>query len=132
MYSSTARFKHALTVIYHSITQINLYKTGSTEQTIIQLQRTYTRLYILLLLSSLSVLLFYNAIIERSITKTYVLPSVNEYEHLLDLYPDSVHCPCSYITISYDKFVTELRVKTFHQVCSTSALFTIMIAGNYD
>lgn len=117
-------------MIYHSIRQINLYKTRATDQPIIQLQRTYTKLYILLVISSLSILLFYNAIIERSITKTYMLPSVEDYEHLLTLYHGGVHCPCSYITISYDKFVTELRVKAFHQMCSTSALFTIMIAGN--
>ncbi|UJR18325.1 hypothetical protein I4U23_005227 [Adineta vaga] len=111
-YNLVTRLKHLFSVIYNLIININLYKT---EPTNVQLQKTYTRIYALLFTSSLIILLFYNAIIERSITKTYTTPSIINYEYLLSIYSENVNCPCTYIAIPYDKFITELRVNTFHQ-----------------
>ncbi|CAF1355935.1 unnamed protein product [Adineta ricciae] len=103
-----ARFKHLTSVIYNSITNLNLYKTELTNG--VQLEKIYTRIYILLFTSSLGVLLFYNAVVERSVTKTYPSPSIADYERLLNLYPDNVNCPCAYLAIPYDNFIKELRV----------------------
>ena len=111
---------------------MNLYKAVSTDKANVQLQKTYTRLYVLLFTSSLGVLLFYNVVVERSIVKTYVSPSMADYEYLSNLYSDAANCPCSYLTIPYDTFLTELRVHAFHQACSTNAVSIVMIGGIYD
>ncbi|CAF1660606.1 unnamed protein product, partial [Adineta ricciae] len=102
------RFKHLLNVIYNSFKNLNLYNTKLNTE--VRLQKLYTRIYILLFTSSLGVLIFYNAVVERSVTKTYPSPSIADYERLLNLYPDNVNCPCAYLAIPYDNFVTELRV----------------------
>ena len=68
--------------------------------------------------ASLSVLLFYTAIAERSMIKTYPTPLMKDYEQLLQLYSESVSCPCTHISIPYNEFVTELYVKSFHAACN--------------
>ena len=101
---------------------MNLYKTISTDEIDLRQQRIYTRIYIVSFVSCLSVLLFYTAIIERSITKTHTMPSINDYEYLLDLYSDNLNCPCKRISIPYNEFITELQVNAFHQACSTNVI----------
>lgn len=137
MYSSflalspfVVRLKHLVSVIYNSIRNLNLYNTKLTTE--VRLQKLYTRIYILLFTSSLGILLFYNAIVERSVTQTYPSPSIADYEHLLNLYPDNVNCPCTYLAIPYDNFVTDLRVGVFHQACSTNVISNILLAGKDD
>ena len=83
-------------------------------------------MYLLVLITCLAILLFYSSIIERSGTQTVQFPSSNDYEHLLDLYPDSVNCPCTRIAIPYGEFMTQLRVTSFHQVCIPELLSNIL------
>jgi hypothetical protein len=130
--STTSRLNHLFRVIYQSSINMNLYKTTSTDEINVKQQRIYTRVYLALFISCLSVLLFYTAIIERTITETHTLPSITDYEHLLDLHGDDVNCPCTRITIPYNDFITELRVSEFHQACSTSLVQTTFTEGNFD
>ncbi len=110
---------------------MNLYKTTSTDEIDEQQQRIYTRVYVVLFISCLSVLLFYTVVIERSVTKTHMRPSVMDYEHLLKLYSDGVNCPCTRISIPYNEFVIELRINAFHQACSTNVIRLVVATGTY-
>jgi len=122
---------HLFSFIYKSIINMNLFKTTSTDEIDLRQQKIYTRIYLVLFISCLSVLLFYTAIIERSITKIQTTPSIEDYEHLLDLYSDEINCPCTRISIPYNEFVTDLRVNAFHQACSTNLIQESLVAGNY-
>ncbi len=130
--SITSRLNHFFRITSRSIINTNLYKTTATDEINVKQQRIYTRVYLALFLSCLSVLLFYTAIIERTITETHTLPSITDYEHLLNLYSDDVHCPCARISIPYNDLITKLRVNEFHQACSTDLVYSSFITGNLD
>ena len=78
----------------------------------------------------LCLVLFYTAIAQQSVTNTYRISSIEDYEHLLNLYQNNVNCPCTRISIPYNEFVTELRVDTTHQACSTNFIRIALVAGN--
>ncbi|CAF1609494.1 unnamed protein product, partial [Adineta ricciae] len=83
----------------------------------LQNQKISTRVYVTLLTIVLIILLIYNSI--ETITKTITVktPSLNEYLHLYSKYPQSLTCPCTDISIEYEKFV-EVQY-SFHQVCTS-------------
>ena len=56
-------------------------------------------------------------------------PSLSTYSNLHNLYSDVLKCPCSNVTISYQKLVSWLP--TFHQVCSSDFIDTSWISSLY-
>ncbi|CAF3472806.1 unnamed protein product [Rotaria sp. Silwood1] len=74
--------------------------------------------------------MFYSSIIGRVIRKTYLQPSIEDYEHLLNLHSDGVDCPCTRISIPYNTFVIQLEVKSYHQVCTTDVIERTLIMGS--
>ncbi|CAF1156191.1 unnamed protein product [Adineta steineri] len=48
---------------------------------------------------------------------TVTSPSVDQFEHLSDEYPNTIVCPCSQTNIRYDQFM--LFNPRYHQVCSS-------------
>ena len=113
--------------------RINLFETAPTDDELVQQQqKIHTRVYVILFISVMSVLLFYDALVERKITKTQQSPSFVDYNHLYDLYRDGINCPCAHVAIPYSGFVTELRVDSFHQVCVGNGYEPLLLDGNYS
>ncbi|UJR13165.1 hypothetical protein I4U23_000188 [Adineta vaga] len=82
-----------------------------------QLGQLSTRLYIILLISGLSILLLYSIIQPRILIKTFNKPTLNSYNHLILDHNNSLQCPCSMISSMYKQYVTiEPR---FHPICSS-------------
>ena len=73
-----------------------------------------TRLYTVLLTGGLVVLMFYTIIQPQILTKVFEKPSLNVYKSLLLDHNDTLHCPCSSISLTYDQYITTEPV--FHQV----------------
>ncbi|UJR06625.1 hypothetical protein I4U23_010909 [Adineta vaga] len=118
--------------IYQSIKTLNLFTTESTDERSIHQQLIYTRTYLILYFTSLSILLFYTAVVERSITKMHPISSTMDYEQLLvDLQADDISCPCTRISTPYSEFISELRVDKFHEVCTTDKIW-IILNSNLD
>jgi hypothetical protein len=66
----------------------------------------------------MSILLLYTSLIREIKTFKVDTPSFVEYSDLYSTYSQTLTCPCSKITINYEKF---LRVKyTLHQVCNSN------------
>ena len=128
--SISVRCKRLPRLAYRSLVELNLFKTASTDDRICRQQKIYTRVYLIMFLSCLSVLLFYNAVVERSVSKTHSSPTVADFEHLHDLYKDGLSCPCTKVSIPYGNFVTDLRVDSFHQVCMGNASSMLLPDGN--
>ena len=105
-----------------SIRSLNLYKTHSNNQADVHAQLIHTRVYLVALITCLSVLIFYFSVIERSGTETIPFPSPNDFERLLERYPNSVNCPCTHIAIPYGDFLTQFNVTSFHEACSNSTV----------
>lgn len=111
------------TRIVQSIKAVNLFESTQVDPNSIRRQQYYTQIYLVLLISSLSVLLFYSSIIVRTVTKRHDHPSIKDYEHLFSIYENNLECPCTKIAIPYYTFVHQLKVKSFHQVCSTKLVY---------
>ena len=73
-----------------------------------------TRLYIILLVISLAITMFYIGLRPQILTKTFNRPSFDVYNHLVHDYEETLQCFCSSISSTYDRFVQIQPV--FHQV----------------
>ncbi|CAF1531152.1 unnamed protein product [Adineta ricciae] len=67
--------------------------------------RWATRLYILLLIASHTILIFYTIVQPRTSRTTYLKPDLFYYNHLREIYGDQLKCSCSQIASTYDRFV---------------------------
>ena len=89
----------------------------STDEYTLATQRISTRLFILSLSLSLTILLIYTAAV--NIQKTVIVPnpSLDKYEQLHERYASTLTCPCTHISVKYDSFI---RINyTLHQVCKS-------------
>ncbi|CAF3836042.1 unnamed protein product [Rotaria sp. Silwood1] len=102
-----------------------MFSSGSTQINVIQHERTSTRLYILLLFISVIVIIINTVVPIVVVNKRLQLSSLIQYEKLISQYDSSFHCPCSTISIPYQKFIT-INV-TYHQICSSDFIKDIWI-----
>ncbi|CAF1446389.1 unnamed protein product [Adineta ricciae] len=80
--------------------------------------RWATRLYILLLIASHTILIFYTIVQPRPSRTTYLKPDLFYYNRLRKIYGDQLKCSCSQIASTYDRFV---KIETiFHSVCRSN------------
>jgi hypothetical protein len=100
--------------------ELNFFKINSeddNDQSQIRYQRLATRIYIVLLGLSMVIITLCLALIPQTYIKTIETPSQAKFSHYYSLYPSSLQCPCSSISIPYDFFLTiEPR---YHQMCSS-------------
>ncbi|CAF0862508.1 unnamed protein product [Adineta steineri] len=80
-------------------------------------QRLGTRLYIFILIITLSILSIYILIEEGVHRITILKPTETQYEHFQQIYSNKSICPCSSITMTYANFIT--IQPSYHQVCSS-------------
>ena len=120
------RLKNLASSAVHSIKTLNLFQTRETG---VDEQKIYTRIYLVLLVSSLSIILFYTATVERTITKTHWSPTVEDYEQLVQLYSHNLICPCTQLSVPYGEFITELQVDAFHHACAKDMISHILMSG---
>ncbi|CAF4486388.1 unnamed protein product, partial [Didymodactylos carnosus] len=76
-----------------------------------------TRLYILLLIISFVILVFYSSLIR--ITQTVIVnePSITKYTQIYERYSQTLSCPCDRISVSYKDII---QIQPFyHQICSS-------------
>ena len=101
----------------------NLFSTvpPATSELAIRSQRISTRLFIGLLLSTVIILGEHISLAVVSKSIIVQAPTREQYHTLQSLYPQSLTCPCSHISIKYDAFLS-LQYK-LHPVC-TSYLVT--------
>ncbi|CAF1307779.1 unnamed protein product [Adineta ricciae] len=122
--------KQILKNIHKSIKTLNLFRSELNDEISIHQQKIYTRIYLLLYITSLGILLFLTAITQHSIRKTYPVSSIVDYEQLLiNFKRENIDCPCSLISIPYGEIITELQVNRFHEACSRDIIRSIFFAG---
>ncbi|UJR20241.1 hypothetical protein I4U23_023372 [Adineta vaga] len=112
-----------ITFLFTTLMNMNMFPLRTFSSHIERTKAKYlgqlaTRLYILLLIISFVILTIYTIIQPRILTKTYDKPSLNMYHRLLLNHEDTLQCPCSSISSTYDQFITIEPI--FHQVCSSS------------
>ena len=92
-----------------SVRSIGRLLSGVNEQ-----QRIH-RLHLVLVAVALSVLYALCAFTPRLVTVETKEPSLNVYQDLSERFPDSLHCSCSQISISYGRFLDVTAA--FHPAC---------------
>ncbi|CAF0722498.1 unnamed protein product [Adineta steineri] len=105
--------------IKHYLLAVNLFPSipPSTNESDLRNQRISTRLFVIALVSSISILIGYNLL--NDVTKVTIVnsPDLAQYSDLYSKYPQALTCPCTNITIKYGKFL-EINY-TLHQLCSS-------------
>ncbi|CAF1449799.1 unnamed protein product [Adineta steineri] len=80
-------------------------------------QKISTRLNVLLLILSTTILLLYTFLTNVTMTINVPTPTLTKYERLYSKYSQTLTCPCKHISINYEKF---LHIEySLHQVCTS-------------
>ncbi|CAF4071575.1 unnamed protein product, partial [Adineta steineri] len=101
----------------HYILTFNIFPSipPTTDEHRLRNQHISTRLFIILLIVSLSILLLYTSLINITQTVNVKAPSIIKYEQLYNSYSQALICDCTQISINYEKFI-QIQY-TLHQVC---------------
>ena len=101
----------------------------STDEHQLRTQRISTRLFILVLILSITILLLYSSLANITKTITVPTPSLAQYSHLYSKHSPTLACPCTHISINYGLF---LDIKyTLHQVCRSFFVTDEWIANQW-
>ena len=104
-------------VLIDVLKQLNLFKSQSTDEHVIRLQRLSTWVYLILLSIAMLTLIVYATFSPRTNQLKIFQPSEDQFKEFYKKYPDTLQCPCSQFAIQYSDF-THLRVK-LHEVCES-------------
>ena len=86
-----------------------------------------TRLYLVLLISSFTILTLYTISQKQIMTKEFNKPSFETYKQLIQNYGDQLKCSCSSISSTYGQFIKIEPV--FHEICSSSFVSDEVVDG---
>ncbi|UJR18639.1 hypothetical protein I4U23_005547 [Adineta vaga] len=100
------------------IVQLNLFPTipRSNDPKIIRRSQRTTRVYLILLLSSLFILILYTLLRQETFIEIIQNPSVSKYRELFSQYSFKLQCPCSRIAIKHNQFISQLKPQ-YHPIC---------------
>ncbi|CAF1251650.1 unnamed protein product [Adineta steineri] len=92
---------------------LNLFNTGSQNETIIQNERRSTRFYLIFLITSMVFFIIYYRVIFYTNTTVIEHPSLAEYSKYIK--ETLLQCPCSNIAVKYEVFA-EIQ-PDYHELC---------------
>ena len=101
------------------LTRLNTFESipPSTDPRIVRNEKISTWLFILLLIVSISILLFYNSFVPIEKTFTVKQPTYSQYSNLVSKYSNNLVCTCKTLSVTYEKF---LQVNyTLHGICNS-------------
>ncbi|CAF0767800.1 unnamed protein product [Adineta steineri] len=106
--------------IKNFLRKLNLFPSipPSTNETDLRNQRISTRLFIIALVFSIIIVITYNSLIYVTMIGNINSPNLKKYLDLYSQYPQTLTCPCTNITIKYEKFL-EINY-TLHQLCNST------------
>ena len=100
--------------------ELNLFKSipPSQDENIIRQQRHSSRVFLVILFTSLSTLtLFTSTRIQTTIINTPE-PTLEQFLQLYNQYPSTLNCPCSQSAISYEQIIPFVQPE-YHLICSS-------------
>ena len=110
--------------------QLNFFERDQNDERYIKTQRFATRLYLFILVISIDVLCFYTLLNKEIYRGTSRNPTEAEFRSLKKLYPESLSCPCSDISVPYSNFLT--LDANYHPVCTSDLVSQAWIDYNTD
>ncbi|CAF0758693.1 unnamed protein product [Adineta ricciae] len=115
--SNQNRLRNLFQQIESQIMNLNIYSSSSQDQTRMYRDVLSTWLYIILLLVTICISIFYSDLSSQIVKETIPYPTIEQYTKLYQQYSTDLVCPCTNISIPYGKFLT-VQVK-YHQICSS-------------
>ena len=113
--SIRVHFHSLLTYFKSHILQLNLFESGSQDESVIKGERRTTHLYLVLLIISSVIIGFYYSIIQYTHTVVIESPSLDKYFNVSK--DVSLQCFCTTIAIKYEEFV---QIKPFYdELCQS-------------
>lgn len=113
-------------LIRQQIVSLNLFQSKPPHTPeILRRERITTRLFIVLLILSISAFGFYIFLPQQTQIITIEHPSIDVYKNLYEKYTTDLICPCSQISISHGKFLN--ITYTLHQICSSNMISSIWL-----
>ncbi|CAF1280574.1 unnamed protein product [Adineta steineri] len=110
-----ANLRAALSRLKHRLVHLNLFDTGSQDETIIRNELRSTRVYLFLFIISITILTLTYSIISYTTTIVVPSPSLVEYSNLIE--KPTLQCFCSNTTVKYEKFA---HIKPhYHELCES-------------
>ena len=112
--------RKVIVVLFTKSAQLNMFPTRAFPNSLqpdaaVRLGRWSTRLYFLLLLITVISIALHILIRPQTLTRTFSKPNFELYSYLIEKYGENtLRCPCSSISSSYDDFVSIEPI--FHQV----------------
>ena len=110
-------------LVYDTLINLNLFPRRVFEShtdpiTVRYHGKLATRLYLILLIISFTILTLYNISQKQIMTKEFNKPSLETYKQLIQIYGDQLKCSCSSISSTYGQFIEIEPI--FHEICSSS------------
>ncbi|CAF1663667.1 unnamed protein product, partial [Adineta ricciae] len=109
--------KSFYTTAYRHLITYNHFNSRSTNPFVIRRELLSTRLYLILLVISVSILTIYTSFTVRIKDESIKTPTYSQYQQLYKKYSNTLQCSCTNLSIEYGKFVKTEPL--FHQVCSS-------------
>ncbi|CAF5107027.1 unnamed protein product, partial [Rotaria sp. Silwood1] len=105
--------------IKQTISQMNLFEVEMTRSEELDLRKAIisTRIFIILLTFTLTILTVYSALDGQNQTIIVLNPTQSDFENLYRKYPNTLACPCTDIAIPYRSFIS--IIPEYHPVCSS-------------
>ncbi|CAF4179203.1 unnamed protein product [Adineta steineri] len=108
------------------IVNLNLFSTGDSSEIVIHQQRWTTRLYLIILISAMTILMLYSSLSQQIVSQTITKPTQIQYENLVHVYGTAVSCPCSRIAANLGEFISITYIR--HQLCSSGFVSNTWLA----
>ena len=103
---------------FYKLRELNLFhETNTVDQVDAQILRDQilsTRVYLVLLITSLFVFLLFLSVSMKPVSVTVTSPSLDMYRELQLAYPTTLSCPCKNMSISVGEFLSITPI--YHQV----------------
>lgn len=130
--SSRSAFSALRAHVVESIRELNLFaRDPFWSPTLSDAEQiTSTRLFLILFSTSLLLVIVYSSLITKTHDVTLHRFSIDDFEQLEYLYPETINAHCSEISIPYYKFLSFSSL--FHEVCSSSFVSTQWIASLFS
>ncbi|CAF1294864.1 unnamed protein product [Adineta steineri] len=113
--ASRANLRAAFHRLKLQLVQLNLFDTGSQDETIIRNERRSTRVYLILFIISIMILTLTYSIISYTTTIVVPSPTLAEYSNLIE--KPILQCFCSNTTVKYKKFA-QIQPH-YHELCQS-------------
>lgn len=118
--------------IWKSMITLNLFKRQGQQENEerLRLQQQTTRLYVCILISTLTILIIYQSILSYTFTKSISNPSETIFEQLHQEYANMLICPCNQISMDYSQLIN--ITFTLHPICSSDFITQAWFNAIFD